>query len=115
MNYYLKIKIKPLSVNVAWKGRRFKTDEYKAYEEALMYLLPPMSVPKKRLKLSLLVGFSSKLSDLSNCLKLFEDILQKRYEFNDKDVFEIHMEKEIVKKGEEYISYKIEQLSLDRC
>ena len=26
------IEIKPLSVNTAWKGRRFKTDAYKAYE-----------------------------------------------------------------------------------
>jgi len=34
------VKIKPLSANEAWKGRRFKTDEYKTYEHSLHYLLP---------------------------------------------------------------------------
>ena len=36
----MRIKIKPLSVNDAWQGRRFKTDNYKKYERDLMLILP---------------------------------------------------------------------------
>ena len=38
----MKIKIKPLSVNKAWQGKRFKTREYKSYEELLLYLFPTL-------------------------------------------------------------------------
>jgi len=30
-----KINIKPLSVNDAWKGKRYKTEKYKNYENVL--------------------------------------------------------------------------------
>jgi hypothetical protein len=46
-----KIQIKPLSVNAAWKGRRFKTDEYKVYEQVLMYKLPVIEVPEGKLRI----------------------------------------------------------------
>jgi hypothetical protein len=46
-----KIQIKPLSVNDAWKGRRFKTDEYKVYEQVLMYKLPAIEVPEGKLRI----------------------------------------------------------------
>jgi len=34
-----KVSIKPLSVNNAWQGRRFKTKEYKIFRETLALLL----------------------------------------------------------------------------
>ena len=34
------IDLKPLSVNKAWQGRRFKTEDYKNYERDCLYLLP---------------------------------------------------------------------------
>ena len=106
------IKVKPLSVNDCWRGRRFKTQEYKAYEKEMHYLLPKMKVPKKYLGLEITVGLSSKSSDLDNIIKPFIDILQKKYEFNDKEIYRIIMDKEIVKKGEEYIEFNIYQISL---
>lgn len=102
------IKIKPLSSNKAWQGRRFKTPEYKAYEQHLGYLLPARyPIPKGDLKIMIEVGFSNKLSDLDNPVKSFLDILQKKYEFNDNRIVEIHLYKKIVKKGEDYISFDI--------
>ena len=36
----MKINIKPLSVNKAWQGKRFKTKKYKAFETELLLKLP---------------------------------------------------------------------------
>ena len=104
------INIKPLSINQAYRGRRFKTNEYKAYEEELLWLLPKMKVPKTDLCLEIEVGLSSKLADLDNVAKIFIDCLQKKYSFNDKEIYKIIMEKELVKKGEEYIEFYIYQI-----
>ena len=105
-----KLNIKPLSVNKAWKGRRFKTNDYKRFEHDLLLILPAIDVSKSKLKLSLELGFSNKLSDLSNPLKLVEDILAKKYGFNDRMIYQISMEKEIVKKGQEYIKFNLSEI-----
>lgn len=102
------LKIKALSVNEAWQGRRFKTKAYKAFEKQLLIMLPNITVPEGNLVLNLDIGFSNKNCDLSNPLKLIEDILQKKYGFNDNRIYEIHMRKEICNKGAEYIMFSLE-------
>ncbi len=87
------IKIKPLSVNQAWQGRRFKTPKYKAYEKELLFLLPKLSVPKTKLRIEIHVCFRNKLSDIDNVIKPFLDILQKKYKFNDRDIYELEIKK----------------------
>lgn len=105
------IEIKPLSVNQCWQGKRFKTPKYKAFEKEVLLLLPNnYEVPLGYLKLTLKWGFSSKLSDWDNPIKPFQDILQKKYKFDDKRIFKAVVEKEIVKKGDEYIKFSIEKL-----
>lgn len=37
---HFRIEIKPLSVNDAWQGRRFKTKDYLQYEHDMQILLP---------------------------------------------------------------------------
>ena len=101
------IKIKPLSVNQAWQGKRFKTNEYKKYERDCLLLLPQIEVPGGNLKVEIVVGFSNSGSDIDNILKPFFDILQKKYKFNDSKIYELNVKKEIVKKGYEYISFQI--------
>ena len=107
MNYT--IKIKPLSVNKAWKGKRYKTVEYDKYIKSLMLLLPnKIEVPDdKNIKLAVEWGFSTRASDCSNPIKLFEDCLVKKYGFDDRYIYEIHLFKSIVKKGDEFIKFKI--------
>jgi len=100
----IEINIKPMSVNTAWKGKRFKTDDYKKYEIDLGLLLPKKVEITNTLHLEF--GFSSKLSDLDNPVKPFIDVLQKKYGFNDRDLKNLIIQKEIVKKGEEYIKFK---------
>lgn len=105
----MKIDIKPLSVNQAWQGRRFKTKLYKRYEKDVMFLLPSkMDIPVGELKVTYKFGFSNSLSDIDNGIKSFQDILQKYYGFDDRQIFKMIVEKEIVKKGEEFIEFKIE-------
>lgn len=104
-----KLKIKPLSVNDAWQGRRYKTDVYLRYERDLSLLLPPMVVPHGKIMIEFEVGFSSKLSDVDNFIKPTLDIMQKRYLFNDRNVYKLVATKKDVKKGEEYIAFTIEK------
>lgn len=105
----MKLNIKALSVNVLWRGgRRFKTNQYKDYEQELFYKLPPLKIPEGKLKLSITFGFSNTNTDISNHIKAFEDVLQTKYGFNDNRIYELSIKKDIVKKGDEYIDFNIQ-------
>jgi len=45
------IRIKPLSVNKARQGKRFKTKDYKEYEKIVLMLLRPIEIPKGKLRI----------------------------------------------------------------
>ena len=102
--YHFKLNTKPLSVNNAWKGKRYKTDQYKAYERLVLLSLPKLreELPEM-IRLEYHFGFSSRNSDVDNPVKLITDILQRKFSFNDSRVWEITARKSIVKKGEEFI------------
>ena len=104
-----KIKIKGLTVNQAFKGVRYRTPKYDAFIKNCLLLLPKtIDIPdKKNVKLAIEFGFSSKLSDIDNCCKTFIDCLVKKYGVDDRYIFEMHVFKNIVKKGDEYIKFKI--------
>jgi len=105
-----KILLKPLSVNEAWKGRRYKTDKYKSYEVALLFLLPnDIVVPEGKLELRLRFGFSSKNADVDNPTKVFIDVLQRKFGFNDKRIYRLVQEKVDVKKRNEFIEFQIKK------
>jgi Holliday junction resolvase RusA-like endonuclease len=104
-----RIAIKPLSVNVAWQGKRFKTKEYLNYEKNLLSLLPHQKLPDKPFKIYIEFGMANSASDWDNPIKPFVDVLQKKYLFDDKDIQEGTVKKIKVKKGEEYINFKIEK------
>jgi Holliday junction resolvase RusA-like endonuclease len=103
----VKIDIKPLSVNACWQGKRFKTPKYKQYEKDMFILLPKISVPKPPYKVYYEFGFSSAASDLDNPIKPLQDILQKKYGFDDKHIYEMTAKRVKVKKGEEYLIFHI--------
>ena len=104
------IKIVPLSINAAFQGRRFKTPTYSKYESIVLIMLPKISIPEPPFKVNIQLGFSSTLSDIDNPLKPILDILQKKYNINDKDIFELNVKKEIVKKKNEYFAFEILKL-----
>lgn len=106
-----KIQIKPLSVNEAWQGRRFKTKKYKKFEHDLLLMLSKSNLPAPPYRLSFIFGFSNKASDCSNPIKLVEDILSKKYKFNDNQIYEISVLKQIVPKGSEFIDFTLETIT----
>ena len=104
------VKIKTLSVNEAWQGRRFKSPKYKVYEKELFYLLPKLNFDfTKPCSIFFEFGFSNKANDIDNPIKPILDVMQKKYEFNDKLIYKLEVEKKIVKKGEEYFKFEIER------
>ena len=107
----IKINIKPLSVNQVWQGKRFKTPKYKAYEKELMYTLPSIKLPEPPYSVYYEFGFSSAASDIDNPIKPLQDVLQKRYGFDDKHIHEMIVRKFKVKKGEEYFKFEINSIT----
>lgn len=101
-----RLNMKPLSANAIWQGKRFKTPKYKAYEKEMLLKLKPFKVDEFK-ELHLTFGFSSKLADIDNPVKAILDILQKKYNVNDRYLEIIFVKKEIVKKGFEFIEIEI--------
>jgi Holliday junction resolvase RusA-like endonuclease len=99
----MKINVKPLSINQAYrtqkKTTRYKTAEYIAYENNMMFLLPKADLSKyDKIQLTLDIYVSTKSFDLDNALKPCIDLLQKKRDFNDNKVYRIIATKHIVSK-----------------
>lgn len=106
----INIPIKPLSVNKVWKGKRYKTKEYYQYEMDCGLLLPPsIEIPEGYLKIYLEWGLSNFGGDWDNPIKPIQDIISTKYGFNDNRIIEGTARKVKVKKGKEYIKFKIEK------
>jgi Holliday junction resolvase RusA-like endonuclease len=103
------INIKPLSINEAFKGRRFRSDKYNLFIKNCLSQLPVLIIipDKLNIKLAIEFGFSSSRSDIDNCCKTFIDCLVKKYGVDDRYIYELHVFKKVVKKGDEYIKFKI--------
>jgi Holliday junction resolvase RusA-like endonuclease len=102
-----KINIKALSVNSCYQGKRFKNQVHKEYVSEVMKQLPTFFIGRPPYKLILEFGLSSKLQDLDNCIKVFQDCLTVKYDFNDRDIYQLEAVKLNIKKGEEYIKFDI--------
>ena len=110
----IKINVKPLSVNSAWKGKRFRTDAYKSYCTELTWLLPAkIDMPKPPFEIYFKFGLSSANADGDNPIKPTQDIVAKKYGFNDKLIKRWVIEVENVKKGDEFIEFSLKALNKD--
>ena len=106
-----KIFLKPLSVNEARQGKRYKTKKYKKFEQILLQKLKNKKINKeKKLHIIVDVWFSSVRSDLDNIFKPLFDILQKKYWFDDKRIYQITAKKNIVQKWYEYLDFEIKNI-----
>ena len=104
----VRIDEKPLSVNEAWKGQRYKSNEYKAYQSKLLWLLPrKIDIPTPPFEIYFRFGFSSAASDWDNPVKVLQDILSKKYGFNDKLIRRAIVDTEIVPKGKEFFEFEL--------
>lgn len=102
-----KLDIKPLSVNDAWQGKRFKTPKYNQYQKDLFKILPKITIPDQPYILNYEFGFSNKCSDIDNPVKQFQDTICKFYNISDAHIYRVIIDKKIVKKGCEYIKFEI--------
>jgi Holliday junction resolvase RusA-like endonuclease len=105
-----KINIKALSVNSCFQGKRYKNDIHKEYVKNVISQLPIKFIGIPPYILTLEFGLSSKLQDLDNCIKVFQDCLTVKYNFNDRDIYRLEARKYNVEKGKEYIKFDITEL-----
>ena len=103
----MRVDVKPLSVNKVWQGRRFKMPEYHNYEKLLLLILPKYKLPEPPYEIHFTFGLSSTLFDWDNSIKPLQDILSKKYGFNDKLIFKGVVEKVKVDKGNEFFDFEI--------
>ena len=111
MNSKVSIQVKPVTVNRAYKGRRFKTSEHDAFRAECLLKLPDIELPSPPFEVWYEFGFSNTQCDYDNAVKPFQDALQERYQFNDKLIYKAHIRKYIVPKGCEFISFNIKSLA----
>ncbi len=114
----LELKAKPLSINAAWKGRRFKTENYLTYEEEVGYLL--LKYPKNKFKLEHKLSVSVKFYlcghglrfDVDNLIKPLLDILTKNEIIpDDRIIYKLKAEKiGVENKEEQRIEIKIKRI-----
>ena len=73
------IPIKPLSVNAAWQGRRYKSPAYKVYEISIFSILPRCKeTPQGFLEVNYKFYLTNFLkTDCDNLVKCIQDILVK--------------------------------------
>lgn len=104
----IKLQIKPLSINEAYRGKRYRTPKYDTYIRQMMFALPDrLTIPQSNIKIFIEFGYSSHASDIDNGLKCFIDCLQKKYGFNDKLITELNVRKIKVEKSKEHIIFEI--------
>jgi len=107
----IQIHRKPLSVNACWQGKRFKTPLYKDYEKEILELLPEKyEIPEGDLQVRYEFGLN-KIADWDNPVKPLQDILQKKYDFDDRRIMKAEVIKKVVKRGEGYFNFEIWSLN----
>lgn len=108
----LKINIKPLSVNEAYRGKKWRTPKHDLFKTAIKYLLPASyDMPGPPYVIYFEFGVSSALSDGDNLVKCAQDSIADKYGFNDRYIKRWIIDVEQVPKGQEYIKFKIEHLT----
>ena len=108
------LKYKPLSVNKAFTGQRYKTPLYKVFVKAitdlLAYVAKPPKPPDTRLFAHYVWGFSNNQSDVDNPTKTFQDVLFDYWGLKNKDhrVRFMILEARKCEKNEEFIGFHVD-------
>lgn len=106
-----KLPLKPLSLNAAYRGRRFSTPELKAYKQDISRLLYGSVVVAEKLVAWYEFGVSTTNCDGDNLIKAFQDGLCEALGINDNRIYEWHVRKEKVAKGNEYVAFALTSIS----
>ena len=104
------LKLKPLSANKMFYRNKNKTVEYRRYQEEMRDYMMGMvwDFGKDPVAFEVTAGFSNRAADLDNIIKPILDTFQNIFDdFNDNRVYKIKLDKDIVKKGNEYVNIKV--------
>jgi Holliday junction resolvase RusA-like endonuclease len=109
----IKLEIKPLSVNAAWQGRRFKTPEYKHFENDVSLLIMAQK-PGKFIDTAVEVSYEFHIknylkTDVDNLVKPLQDVLVKKGIISD-DRFIKKITAEKFKSSEDFINISIKEV-----
>lgn len=103
-----RIDLKPLSVNDAWRGRKFSTPAKKTYErrvkQELEWCILEDCIAPYEIHFKFWIP---KLQDYDNCIKVTQDILCEHFWINDRDIYKAVIEKVPVKAWQEYFEIEI--------
>lgn len=101
-------KIEPLSVNKAYKGRKYSTKEHKAWKSAFKIKLAEADIGEfEQLYVFCEYGVNNMNADVDNPNKPVIDVLQEFYGFNDRYIVHLHNKKVVAGKGNEYVAFAI--------
>lgn len=105
------VKIKALSINEAWQGRRYKTTKYTKFAEDLTIILltkkkPP--IPSGSFCVHYKFHVSNMQTDVDNLIKAFQDVLFRWLGIDDRRIRKLTAEKIKCKKGKEKIEWALE-------
>lgn len=104
-----KVDLKPQSVNAKWIRRPVAHPDFLQHKKDLTYLIKrPKQLPEGDKILFMEYGFSSKLSDVDGPSKVVQDCIADKCGFNDREIELLLIRRKHVKKGEEYIKWKID-------
>lgn len=101
------IGLKPLTVSRAWQGRRFKTPEYRQWEQDALWMLKgsPVHSGAVSVRIRLYMANASR-SDFDNPLKVLCDVLTKAGVIEDDcKIWEAHITK--IQSKDEHIEVEI--------
>ena len=83
---------------------------YKEYEKEILELLPDKyEIPEGDLQVRYEFGLNT-MADWDNPVKPLQDILQKKYDFDDRRIMKAEVIKKVVKKGDGYFNFEIRGL-----
>jgi len=102
------IKLKPLSINEAYTGQRFKTTKCRSYCKAALLMIRKEKLPPPPYQIIMYHGQSNFVAaDWDGPIKVFQDVLCKKYGIDDKIIYSGYVEKVKVEKGSEFIAFEL--------
>ena len=110
MRTAIHMKIKPISTNSIWIGKRWKSKAAKEFERNIALLLATQcrdtSLPDGELTVRLRIGTTRRF-DVDNSLKLLLDCLARHFGIDDRRFSALAVVRVPVKRGAEFITFHI--------
>ena len=101
------IELKPVSINEAFQGKRFKTRKCKDFENDFMLLAPKRKMIKGKIEVEYKFHLRNhKMIDYDNCIKVVQDLIVKcGYIEDDRKIYKATIYK--IPSDKDYIEIKI--------